>query len=337
MRRPAFLALLAAGAVAISGGVRGQTLLTVQPAAIADEKPVFATVESRNVVPARARIGGTLTQLAVHDGEEVKAGQVLARVGDEKLLLQLHALDAQIAGLQSQLTETQTDLGRMEILAKTGAVSKTQLDQSRTAADVAASALHARIAERGVTAQQMNEGDVLAPTDGRVLRVPLTQGSVVMPGDPVADIAQADYILRLRVPERQAAFLRAGDTVRVDGRDLGGSGPEFGTLTLVYPQIEDGRVLADATAHGVGSYFVGQRVRVWITVGRRQSFRIPEAYVVTLDGLTYVRRVPDGAGAGPGAVVDSPVQLGQDVPTPAMPDGVEVLSGLHAGDVLVHP
>ena len=37
--------------------------LTVRPANIVDEKAVFATVESANVVPARARIGGTVAEL----------------------------------------------------------------------------------------------------------------------------------------------------------------------------------------------------------------------------------------------------------------------------------
>jgi hypothetical protein len=31
------------------------------------------------------------------------------------------------------------------------------------------------------------------------------------------------------------------------------------------------------------------------------------------------------------------VQEGRDVPVPDMPDGVEILSGLQAGDVLVSP
>lgn len=313
------------------GVARAQSRITVQPAEIADEKPVFATVESRNVVPARSRIGGTVTELAVRDGDAVQAGQVLARVTDDKLPLQLHALDAQIAGLQSQLGEAQADLGRIASLAKNGAVSKTQLDQARTTADVAASTLRARMAERAVTAQRMTEGEVLAPIAGRTLRVPLTTGSVVMPGDPVADIAEGNYILRLRVPERQAVFLKAGNTVRLDRRDLGGAGAAFATIALVYPLIEDGRVLADAKAPGIGDYFVGQRVRVWIAVGRRWSYRIPAGFVVTLDGLSYVRRAFDGH------IVDSPIQLGRDQPTPAMPDGVEVLSGLHPGDVLVHP
>jgi multidrug efflux pump subunit AcrA (membrane-fusion protein) len=177
----------------------------------------------------------------------------------------------------------------------------------------------------------MNEGEVLAPIAGRALRVPLTAGSVVMPGDPVAEIAEGDYILRLRVPERQAAFLKAGGVVRVDRRDLGGAGAAFATISLVYPLIEDGRVLADASAPGIGDYFVGQRVRVWIAVGKRWSYRIPAGFVVTLDGLSYVRRVFEGR------TFDSPIQLGRDLPSPTMPDGVEVLSGLHPGDVLVHP
>ena len=51
--------------------------------------------------------------------------------------------------------------------------------------------------------QQLTEGDVLAPAAGRVLKVPLTAGTVVfLPGDPVALIAEQNFVMRLRVPER---------------------------------------------------------------------------------------------------------------------------------------
>ena len=52
---------------------------------VADQKAVFATVESPRIVPARARIGGTVAELAVKEGDPVKLGQVVAVVGDEKL------------------------------------------------------------------------------------------------------------------------------------------------------------------------------------------------------------------------------------------------------------
>jgi multidrug efflux pump subunit AcrA (membrane-fusion protein) len=53
----------------------------------------------------RARIGGTVASLSVTWGDVVKPGQVIAVVGDDKLLLQIRSLDAQIAGLQSQVTQ----------------------------------------------------------------------------------------------------------------------------------------------------------------------------------------------------------------------------------------
>jgi RND family efflux transporter MFP subunit len=323
---PVLLALLLAAAAA-----RAETRFTARLQPLADEKAVFATVESRNIVPARARIGGTVVELSVKDGDEVKQGQTLALVGDEKLHLQLRSIDAQIAGLRSQLAEAQVQFGRIEQLARTGAASRQQYDQARTALDVATSALAARTAERAVVAQQMTEGAVLAPRAGRVLQVPVTQGTVVLPGEEVARLAEADFVLRLSVPERHARLLKVGDTVRLDGADIGQPGPVFGTITLVYPRIADGRVMADATAPGIGSYFVGSRIRVWIAAGERPSFVIPQSFIDTRFGLSFVRR---RGGEGIEAI---PIQRGRDLPRPTMPDGVEVLSGLQNGDELVGP
>jgi multidrug efflux pump subunit AcrA (membrane-fusion protein) len=143
----------------VFGGVaRAAPTFTVQLSKVADEKAVFATVESRNVVPARARIGGTVSQLSVKQGDHVAQSQVIAVVTDPRLPLQIQSLDAQIAGLESQLAQAQIDLGRAQELAKTGAVSRETLDKAETAYRVASTALTARIAERAATREQLTEG-----------------------------------------------------------------------------------------------------------------------------------------------------------------------------------
>ena len=304
----------------------------VAPKTVADEKAVFATVESTNVVPARARIGGTVVELAVKEGDAVKQGQKLATVGDEKLALQMKSLDAQIAGLESQLAQTQTDLTRSEDLFSRGTIPKTRLDEARTAFNVASNALKSRTAERSVIQQQVTEGSVLAPTSGRVLKVPVTSGTVILAGETVATVAEQNFVLRLRVPERHAQFLKAGDSVRIDGEELGKSGAQFGTIRLVYPQIEDGRVIADATVAGLGDYFVGERIRVWVSAGERTSFIVPGSFIATRFGIDYARIGKDAKTA-----IDVPVQRGRDLPRPDMPDALEILSGLKTGDVLVRP
>jgi RND family efflux transporter MFP subunit len=311
-----------------------QQTFTVEPKPVADEKAVFATVESANIVPARARIGGTVAELTVKEGDEVRQGQVVATVGDEKLVLQLKSLDAQIAGLEAQLAQAKTDLDRAQELFSGGTIPKARFDQAQTAFNVASNAHRARIAERSVIEQQLSEGKVLAPTGGRVLKVPVTTGTVILSGEPVAQIAEKNFVLRLRVPERHARFLKRGDTVRIDSEELGAGGAKFGTIKLIYPQIEDGRVVADAQVKGLGDYFVGERIRVWVSGGERMSVIVPGQFIITRFGIDYARLRQGDKG---NAVIDVPVQRGRELPRPDMPDALEILSGLKAGDVLVRP
>ena len=309
-----------------------QDTFVVASKTVADEKAVFATVESANVVPARARIGGTVVELGVKEGDEVKQGQVVATVGDEKLALQMKSLDAQIAGLEAQVAQAQTDLARDEDLFPKGTIPKTTLDQARTAFNVATNALKARTAERSVIQQQVTEGNVLAPTSGRVLKVPVTAGTVILPGETVASVAEHNFILRLRVPERHARFLKVGDTVRIDGEELGANGAKFGTIRLVYPQIEDGRVIADAAVAGLGDYFVGERIRVWVSAGERDSIIVPWR----LHHHPFRHRLCARAQGQRGRSTCR-CSAGARLPRPDMPDALEILSGLKNGDVLVRP
>ena len=318
--------------VAPMQAVKAADTHAVAAANIFDDKSVFATVEAPKPAPARVRTGGTVAQLTIKEGDEVTAGQVIATVGDEKLVLQMKSLDAQIAGLEAQLAQAKTDLSRAESLAERGTIPRARLDEARTAVNVAENAHRARVAERSVVERQLTEGQVLAPTAGRVLSVPYTIGAVVLPGEIVATIAEQNFVLRLRVPERHALFLKAGDRVRIDGAEIGQAGVRFGTIRLVYPQIEDGRVVADAIMEGLGDYFVARRIRVWISGGERRAFIVPAAFLSTRFGIDYVT-----LQLGDQKSMDVPVQRGRAHPTPEMPDGIEILSGVKTGDRLVRP
>lgn len=321
----------ALAATILSAPIAGAETLTVGARSVADEKAVFSTVESVSVVPARGRIGGTIVQLNVREGDPVTRGQVIAAIGDEKLALQMKSLDAQIDALQAQSTQAQTDYSRTEGLVERGTLPRVRLDEARTALNVAENGLRARTAERAVIEQQFNEGQVLAPADGRVLKKQVAVGSVVLPGDAVAMIAQQNFKLRLRIPERHARYLKAGDKIRVDGAEFGDHAPKSGTIELIYPQIEDGRVVADATVEGLGEYFVGDRLRVWIAGGERTAFVIPSTYVTTRFGIDYVLLQQADHP------ISVPVQRGRDLLTSDLPNGLEILSGIRAGDVLVQP
>ena len=238
---PALVALLLAVAPAAA------TEFEVEPVVVEETKAVFGKVESRDAVPARARIGGTVREIRVDEGSEVA------------------------------------------------------------------------------------EGDVVAPAAGRVLRVPVTQGSVVLPGEEIALVAGGGYFLRLALPERHAAEIVEGATVAVGARSglSGGGQGGTGRLAKVYPQIEDGRVLADVEVAGLGDYFVGERTLVWIPVGKRSVLAVPPAAVSTRHGVDYVRLAGDQEE-------DVAVILGPRFERDGV-EQVEVLTGLRAGDRVLVP
>ncbi|AWK88670.1 efflux RND transporter periplasmic adaptor subunit [Azospirillum thermophilum] len=345
MPRPTALRMLAALFLTVAplGAAVAQQAdgrITVRPRPVEDLKAVFATVESVHETLARTRIGGTIADLTVKEGDKVATGQRLATVRDPKLPLQLASLDARIQALQAQQTQADLELARARQLRATGTGTQQRLDDAQSAVDVARAQIAAMRAERAVVEQQLREGDVLAPANGRILQVKVVDGAVVLAGEQVASIATETYVLRLHLPERHARFLREGDRILVGDRGLApaaraedGAGRTAdlrpGTVRLVYPELSGGQVVADATVGGLGDFFVGERVRVYVATGSRDAIVVPPEYVVRRFGTDFVR-LADGA--------EVPVQVGGPIPRLGdQPGGLEVLSGLKPGDVVVRP
>ena len=313
-----FLALL-------PGLANAETDVVARKLEITDWKAVFGRIEARDQIPARSRLGGTLVAIEINEGSQVTAGDIIARIVDEKLALQLDAVDAALASLTAELSNARTELQRGESLLERGVMTVQRLDALRTAVDVIQGRIGTTRAERDVLVQREAEGTVLAPISGTVLSVPVTEGSVVLSGEVVAEIGGGGFFLRLAVPERHAGALTEGDPIRIDGPE----GERQGTLAKVYPQIENGRVVADVQVDGLETRFVNARVLVRLPVGVSKAVVAPQAAVSTRMGLDFVTVTDaDGVSLSRTVVVGREHQIDSET-------WIEILSGLTGGETLV--
>jgi RND family efflux transporter MFP subunit len=320
------LAILVGGGVFAVARVLGADALPVRVVAVRDLKAVMATVESKDTVAARSRIEGVLSELLVDEGSAVEAGQPIARVIDAKLKLRMDALEARVTSLESERKLAETTLERTRELRRSGTVPQARLDEAQSKFEVASRNLTALRAERKVIEEQKDEGVIPAPAAGRVIRVPVTRGAVVMPGETVATIAANAYILRIQVPERHARFIKVGDPVLIGERGMAATGGQggprkSGEVRQVYPEIRQGRVVADVTVPELGDFFVGERVEVHVATGERPAILVPPGYLFQRYGVSFVR-LADGR--------EAVVQPGL-----ALEGGIEILSGLKEGDAIL--
>jgi RND family efflux transporter MFP subunit len=301
---------------------------TARYALAPDLKPVAATVTTRDMSEARARIGGTLTSLRVKEGDYVRKGQVIAVVSDQRLVFETSAMGSQAAAAEAEQVRADADLARVRVLYDKGYYAKARLDQAEATARAARGQAAAARSQQAAGQELSRQGAVLAPADGRVLHATTPVGSVVTQGQSIATLTAGEPLLRVEIPEGAAGALKVGDSVALEAADLddlGGVAPS-GVIIQLYPAVTAGQVTADIRVTGLKADRVGQRVRVKIKVGERRAILLPSRFVATRFGVDYVRVVgPDGR-AGDVAV--------QTTPGPA-PGEVEILSGLNDGDVVL--
>ena len=298
---------------------------------VPDQKVVAATVASKRMAEARARIGGTLEELMIDEGDHAAQGEKIAVVRDARLAMETRAYDAQIAAAQAEYDRAKADLARTKDLFEKGVYAKARMDQMQAAADSAASALDAAKAQRAASAELEAQGDVFAPASGMVTKVLVPKGSVVVAGQSVAQITAGQLLLRLELPERQAKALLVGQEVTLLG-DQSDEKVGTGVIQQIYPLVSTGRVSVDASVAKLESQLIGERVRVAVTLGERQAIVIPSDYITVRSGIDYVSLKQDGDNT-----IEVPVQRGVPIALPDMANGIEILSGLKPGDVLVKP
>lgn len=301
----------------------GQTL-KLAPSEIADMKSVGAEITTQDQADALARIPGILTSLSVKEGDMVQKGQVIGRIVENRIGFETAAYGAQAAAAQAEAVRARADLERIQDLYRNGVYAKSRLEQAQAAARAADAQVAAASAQQRASASVGEQGIVLAPASGRVLRADVPAGSPVAPGMSIATITAGAPVLRLSLPETLAGKVRTGARVIVLDQDMP-TGSREGVVSQVYPAVTNGQMRADATLPGLTTETVGRRVSVQIEVGRRTALVVPRHYVTTRYGIDQID------------VVAADKRL-SSVPVQTAPTGdprlVEILSGAAAGDTL---
>lgn len=167
--------------------VRVAAVQRATPAARAFTGTVAARVQS----DLGFRVSGKVLERLVDTGQTVRRGQVLMRIDAVDLKLAARAQQAAVAAAGARAKQTAEDETRYRRLRGTGAISASEYDQVKAAADAAKAQLNAEQAQAEVARNANQYAQLLADADGVVMETLAEPGQVVATGQVVVRIAHA--------------------------------------------------------------------------------------------------------------------------------------------------
>jgi len=139
------------------------------------------TIEPAREVEVRPRIPGIIERIYVEPGDSVEPGQLLVEIDRELLVSQAAEARAALSEARVALRFAANELRRAEELVKSGARSAQHLDDMRSRHEGAAARVAAAEARLQTLTTQLGYARVTSPLAGRVLDVPIEEGSAVSP------------------------------------------------------------------------------------------------------------------------------------------------------------
>jgi RND family efflux transporter MFP subunit len=314
-------------------------------------------VVARRQATVSSKVTGRLHEVAIEEGMKVEKDEVLARLDDANARRALELAEARVAAATSALTETEVrlreaalTLRRTRELAATGVASQSSLDEALAEHDSFAARLtvardEVAVAEReaAVRRQDLEDTVIRAPFDGVVISKDAQPGEIVSPMSDGAgftrsgigtivdmssleievDVNEA-FIQRVQSGQPVVAALDAYPDWKIPGRvitTLPAADRQKATVKvrIAFDELGDPRVLADM---GVKVAFKSARDAAAAPAPVR--FVVPQRAIRRKGDTAHVFVVRDER------VQHRAVSIGGTTG-----DGIEVLSGLRAGEIVV--
>jgi RND family efflux transporter MFP subunit len=261
---------------------------------------------------------GAVTAVPVHEGDRVRAGQVLARIDARDVTARQSQAQAGVAEAEAVHRDAVTQARRFQALYADSAATRAQLDAAETGlarAEAGVRTAHAAASEVDV---MRGYAELRAPFAGIISQRFVDPGAFVAPGTPVVAVVDGSR-LRISVTVAPDAARALAPGARLDGTIE--DQPVEAVVEGVAPTPTGALYTVNAiVANPRGGHPAGGAATLRIPRGTRSGILIPAAALVREGDLTGVR-VRTAAG-----LELRWVRLGL-----ATDGAIEVLSGLRPG------
>ena len=306
-----------------------------------EDVPRFVTgigsVLSLQSVVIRPQVDGILTKVLVKEGQQVKAGDLLATIDDRSIRAALEQAKAQLSQSQAQLNQANVDLKRYKLLTVDNSIPKQQYDQQQALVEQLKATALGNQASINAAQVQLSYTQIRSPVTGRVGIRNVDEGNFLRVSDATGlfSVTQIDPVaVEFSLPQQMLPTLHeliaAKNPAPVDaylGEGATGTLLGRGTLSLIDNQVAatTGTIRAKATFDNAAEkLWPGQLVTVRIqTAVDRDALKVPPQVVRRGIDQHYVYRVKGDS------VEVVPVKvLYQD-------SDLMLINGVNANDVLV--
>jgi RND family efflux transporter MFP subunit len=303
---------------------------TVEKRDLPDDIVLTGTLKPRAQVQVVAEVPARLLRVERDEGARVAKGEVLARLDDTDYRLANDRARAALAVAEANRAHAQAEKERADSLLKTGGITDRDHLAAQVALQVGEASLAQAKAELAIAGQQLARTEVRAPFTGRVAKRLPDPGSMLAAGTPLFTLVDDSVLeFKAQVASRDLAKVRLGVPVRLSVDALPDARIE-GRVARVEPLVDERSrsfqavVEVPGQAGLVGGLFARASVRVGEVEG---ALVVPPAALVR-------------EGADPGSAAAFVVRQGKAEKVGVAlgvetPDGIQVTSGLAAGDVVV--
>ena len=272
------------------------------------------TVEPIRTIGINSQVAGALLEVAVEEGDAVRAGAVLARVDSRELNAQLRSAEAALL-VARRSAERSEQLRKQEIIT----VAEYERDQA---------ALAAAQATRDQLAARVGYATVRSPIAGVVLEKRVETGNVVAANTPLFTIANlTSLVVRVPISELDVTALKAGDEVSV-ALDALPDRTIAGRIRRIFPSADSATRLVPVEVALTGA--AARDVRPGFLA--RVSFQLaPRTGVLMVPAGAVVQ---DGSGEAVFILRDGKASRTQIQRGGTFQGRVEITRGLAAGDTV---
>jgi len=255
------------------------------PETVSAHGPIAAWQE---VVVSPETGGLALTELLVDVGDRVKRNQLLARLNDASLLVDVRRLEAQLAQAKAQLDQAVSNLARANQVEGSGALSAQRVEEYRIQEATAQARLAAAQAELDSVRLKLTQTRILAPDDGVVAAKSGVLGSVANAGTELYRLVRQGRLeWRAEIDARQAEAVRPGQPVRLT---LPGGETVQGKVRMLAPTLNanTGRATVYVSLTSNRSARAGMHASGSLELGQQPALTLPQSAIVARDGRSYV-------------------------------------------------